>query len=177
MNLRTSTPIGHAIPVCLLFIACHFNAKSQTVSAAPCSRPEFSQFNFWVGNWELTWNDTSRGNNNITVEMGNCLIHEHFSDTVNQYFGQSWSMYDTTSKKWKQTWVDNSGEYLDFQGGFENGTMILQRSDINKKGQPVLQRMIFFNIAKNTFDWDWESSTDGGVSWKSQWKIHYRRIL
>jgi hypothetical protein len=63
-----------------------------------------------------------------------------------------------------------------FPGWLENGKMILQRSYMNKNGQIILQRMVFFNIEKNSFDWDWENSADAGVNWKSQWKIHYKKM-
>ena len=133
------------------------------------------QFDFWVGDWELTWNDTSKGSNTITLEMNNLVVYEHFKDPVNNYFGWSWSVYDTLSKKWKQTWVDNQGEYLDFTGQMQDNKMILERSFISSKGTSIRQRMIFYNITKDKFDWNWENSIDGGANWKLSWKIHYKR--
>jgi len=38
-----------------------------------------------------------------------------------------------------------------------------------------MTRMIFYNIKKDSFDWSWEASTDGGATWKSNWLIHYKR--
>jgi hypothetical protein len=37
----------------LIFIACSAFAQQQAPEE-PCSAPEASQFDFWVGDWELT---------------------------------------------------------------------------------------------------------------------------
>lgn len=133
------------------------------------------QFDFWIGDWDLTWNDTSKGSNNVTLEMNDFVVYEHFNDRVNNFSGWSWSVYDTVSKKWKQTWVDNQGTYLDFTGEMRDNKMMLERSFTSKKGKLIKQRMIFYNITKNDFDWNWENSVDEGASWKLSWKIHYHR--
>ena len=57
--------------------------KAQTPpNQKPCSSPEASQFDFWMGDWELTWNDTSKGTNQITRIMNGCTLHEFFFDPV-----------------------------------------------------------------------------------------------
>ena len=155
----------------LCFISFKFSQSQQT----PTGKPESRQFDFWVGDWELTWNDTSKGSNNITLEMNNLVVYEHFKDPASNYFGWSWSVYDTLARKWKQTWVDNQGEYLDFTGQMADEKMVLERSFTSARGTLVKQRMTFYNITKNNFDWNWENSTDGGTNWKLAWKIHYQR--
>ncbi len=141
----------------------------------PCSSPEAGQFDFWVGDWELTWNDTSKGYISITKEFDGCVIHEHFSDSVNKYYGGSVSVYNPKKGVWEQTWIDNSGNYMVFEGRFENGQMILGRSVLDSAGNTIQQRMVFLNISTDRFDWRWESSRDGGTTWKENWFIHYRR--
>jgi hypothetical protein len=89
--------------------------------------------------------------------------------------GRSLSIFDTISGKWKQTWVDNEGGYLDFTGEFRDGQMILAREAMRRNGQTVLQRMVFKNITPNELDWSWEASTDGGKTWQVNWPIHYKR--
>ncbi|MEQ1923390.1 MAG: hypothetical protein ABL952_12860, partial [Pyrinomonadaceae bacterium] len=39
----------------------------------------------------------------------------------------------------------------------------------------VKQRMIFSNIRTDSIEWNWESSTDDGKTWKTNWKINYKR--
>lgn len=160
----------------LIFFTALLSNVSATVPDTPrCSLPEFHQFDFWVGEWDVTWNDTVKGTNNITKGLGNCVIQENFSDPSNNFFGKSFSVYNPDKKQWEQTWVDNEGSYMAFTGEFKDGRMILSRSFTNKKGKQVIQRMVFFNIKLGSLDWSWESSSDDGKTWKQNWLIHYKR--
>ena len=89
--------------------------------------------------------------------------------------GTSVSIFDFNAGKWKQTWVDNEGGYLDFIGEFKDGQMILQREAVRSDGTKLLQRMVFKNIGPRELDWSWEASRDGGKTWQVQWPIHYKR--
>jgi hypothetical protein len=70
--------------------------------------------------------------------------------------------------------VDNNGSYLDFTGTFEDGKMILVR-DAVVRGEKCKQRMIWYNIEESQFDWNWERSDDGGITWRTLWQIKYTR--
>lgn len=154
----------------LLIVATCLTAQNQK----PCSAPEASQFNFWIGEWNLAWGDSGKGTNTITKIMGGCVVQEDFNGGASPLRGRSVSVYDQNAGVWKQTWVDNQGGYLDFSGKFEDGKMILQR-EATRKGKAFLQRMVWYNIEANKLDWNWESSQDGGKTWKLQWRIHYTR--
>ena len=153
--------------------------KAQTSSnQKPCSSPEASQFDFWMGDWELTWNDTSKGTNQITKIMNGCTLHENFFDPALNYKGESWSVYNPAKKMWQQTWVDNGGGYIALTGNFENGEMKLSTQPRKMPdGKEQIARMVFYNIAPNNFDWRWESTTDNGATWKTNWLIHYKRKM
>ena len=71
--------------------------------------------------------------------------------------------------------MDNDGGYLDFVGEFVDGKMILSRDAVRPDDKPVIQRMVWHNIAQDELDWNWEASTDGGMNWNVNWKIHHRR--
>jgi uncharacterized protein DUF1579 len=147
----------------------------------PCAAPEQRQLEFWVGEWDLTWpgekpGETARGTNNVRRVLETCVVEENFSgDAAMHLRGMSLSIYDTRAGKWKQTWVDNEGGYLDFVGEFKDGTMILARDATRPDGTRVVQRMVFKNITHSEFDWSWESSSDGGKTWQVLWPIHYKR--
>lgn len=150
-------------------------AFSQTAAqpTAPCSSPEAAQFDFWLGKWELTWSDTGKGTNIITKELGACVIQENFSTTG--FSGKSWSVYNQQKKQWEQTWVDNSGAYMLFAGGFAEGKMTLSRSFTGPQGRTIMQRMVFYDITPGKFMWRWEASQDEGKTWKTNWLISYKR--
>ncbi|MGH2397551.1 MAG: YybH family protein [bacterium] len=165
-----------------LICACPLLAQDQ--AQTPCATAEFRQFDFWVGEWELTWpaSETSgrkpgRGTNRIERAFDNCVIVEHFTGTPSiDLRGMSVSTFNTRKGKWHQTWVDSSGSYLDFVGEFKDGQMILSREATTREGKPFLQRMVWKNIKADSLDWSWERSDDVGQTWKVLWPIHYQRM-
>lgn len=139
-------------------------------------------FDFWVGEWNLSWEDPEgnvvKGKNEIIKILDGKVFKENFRALEGQlsgYVGKSWSVYNKRTKEWKQTWVDNQGAYLDFIGKFEGDKRIFFRKTQNKEGEAVLQRMVFYDIDEDSFTWDWEQSSDNGESWELQWRINYER--
>lgn len=175
------------VAVLITILACVSVAGSQSGGPAaqpqPCADAQQKQLDFWVGDWELTWpgqnqGEVAHGSNSIKRIMDGCVVQENFSGGDSMPLrGMSVSLFDPTSGKWKQTWVDNQGAYLDFVGEFKDGQMILAREAIRPDGAKILQRMVFKNIRANEFDWSWEASKDGGKTWMVQWPIHYKRRL
>jgi hypothetical protein len=166
----------------LLFLASTGFAQSQSAAPPnPCTLPQQKEFNFWVGEWDLTWpgqnaGEIGHGTNNINRIMDGCVVQENFvSLDASHLRGTSVSIFDASSGHWKQTWVDNQASYLDFVGDFKDNQMVLQRETVAKNGTHSLQRMVWKNITPNEFDWSWESSTDDGKTWQVHWPIHYKR--
>ncbi len=157
-------------------------AQQSTTPAPPnpCAAAQQKQFDFWVGEWDLSWppqngGEAGHGTNSIQRILDGCIVQENFSSQDSDHLrGTSVSVFDTRAGAWKQTWVDSQGSYLDFTGEFKDGQMILQR-EANVNGTKLLQRMVWKNITANAFDWSWESSRDGGKTWQVNWPIHYKR--
>ena len=134
-------------------------------------QPE-KQFDFWLGEWDVTWGDDGKATNHVLRIMNDHIIQENFSST--ELKGMSVSSYDRERGVWCQTWVDNNGTYLDFTGKFEDGKMTLVRDAI-VRGEKCKQRMVWYNIESNQFDWNWERSDDHGKTWNVLWEIKYKR--
>ncbi|MGD9900476.1 MAG: DUF1579 family protein [Calditrichaceae bacterium] len=163
----------------VLFVLIFSFQNSYGQPAKPCDSPECRQFDFWLGQWDLEWDDATgnrvTGTNIIKSVLDGCVILENFDGAPgNALIGMSVSTFDGKTGKWKQTWVDNQGSYLDFTGGMTDGEMVLSRS-IKQKEKVTIQRMIFYNIEKNNFDWKWEVSDNGGDDFRLVWLIHYIR--
>ena len=135
------------------------------------SNPE-NQFDFWLGEWNVTWGEDGKGTNHIERILDGKIIQENF--IAPDLHGMSVSSYDPERSLWCQTWVDNNGTYLDFTGKFEDNRMILSR-DALVKGQACKQRMVWYDIQENRLEWNWERSDDNGKSWRVLWQIHYTR--
>jgi hypothetical protein len=133
------------------------------------------QFDFWLGEWDVTWGDDQHATNRVDKILDAKVIREQFDGHPDAPFrGLSLSVYDPQAKQWRQTWVDDQGNYWAFSGGFEDGRMTLA-TEVVADGKPVQLRMVFFNIEADELDWNWERSEDGGRNWELRWHLHYTR--
>jgi hypothetical protein len=134
------------------------------------------QFDFWLGEWDCSWEaDGARrtGTNTVYADLGGMVIVESFDGRPGlDYQGLSLSAYDRREGRWKQTWVDSDGTYLDFAGNFADGAM-----DLRRESGGVLFRMRWEHIERASLDWSYARSDDGGETWMPLWEIEYRRVL
>ena len=133
---------------------------------------ENHEFDFWIGEWDVTWGEGVRGTNRVEKILDGAAIQENFNG--DGLIGMSVSVFSKEDDRWHQTWVDNSGSYLDFVGEFSDEKMILSRTGI-VNGNAIKQRMVWHNITENNFLWNWERSEDSGSTWKILWEIQYQR--
>ncbi|MBW3667456.1 MAG: DUF1579 family protein, partial [Actinobacteria bacterium] len=139
---------------------------------------------FWLGSWDLTWpaeqsggadGAIAQGTNQIEQILGGCAVEETFATADRSFLGRSLSVFDTTARLWRQTWVDNAGGYLLFTGGVDGSNFVLRTEPAERNGVTVVNRMVFADIRRNSLSWHWQASTDGGESWEELWTISYRR--
>ena len=143
-----------------------------------CDSPASHQLDFWLGDWTLSHVQKGKAvqsHNRVTKVLGGCAVQEDFDGMPGTpLVGRSLSVFDTTTGQWRQTWVDNSGAYLEFTGGMEGDRMVLRR-EFTRAGHRILQRMVFQDIAADRLRWLWQHSDDGGANWKTDWEIAYQR--
>lgn len=76
--------------------------------AYPCYYdPNYTHFDFWLGQWDVFVGDLKVGENTITKQEGGCAILEQYT-TARNYVGQSLNFYDPSDGRWKQFWLDNT---------------------------------------------------------------------
>jgi hypothetical protein len=172
--------MNYRIHIFLLCLLIYFPVYSQE---SPVDLEPEQYFDFWVGEWELTWNNADgtegAGYNVIRKILNGNVLEENFTATSGNnsgFAGKSWSVYDKRTGTWKQTWVDSNGGYLDFTCEPEGEKRIFKREGIDRTGKPILQRMVFHDIANDSLTWDWEVSFDKGETWTLRWRIFYRRM-
>jgi hypothetical protein len=137
--------------------------------------PPERQFDFWLGEWDVTWGEDQRGTNRIEKILDGRALQESFDGSPSIPFrGMSLSAYSPQRGLWQQTWVDVEGNYWHFTGGFQDARMILVTDDVIE-GVPVKLRMVWYNITSDELDWNWERSDDDGETWQLRWHLHYRR--
>lgn len=152
--------------VCALVLCAVRNATAQ---APPyCSASEYHQFDFWVGDWDVT-NPAGQpaGRNTIDRPLGDCVIQEHWVGTSGDT-GTSLNTYDASRHQWHQTWVDSQGALVKLDGAFVHDTMTMSGEAISSKsGKPYINRIRWTreNGDPNRVRQIWDYSTDAGKTW------------
>lgn len=142
--------------------------------AGPCDAPEYRQFDFWAGDWQVTRPDGSvAGTNRITLEYGGCVLHEHYA-TPKGYSGESLNTFDAGRKVWHQTWVDSTGTLLLLEGGLRGRDMVLEGSTTDGRGVVTRHRITWTPNEDGTVRQHWES-TDPSGAWTTAFDGLYRR--
>ena len=89
------------ITVLLISQSLFTNSYAQNKSNCDCA--ECHEFDFWVGDWKATWQDSSgiisEGSNSIKKILGDCVIIENFDGNPGiDYTGKSFSVYNQNKK-------------------------------------------------------------------------------
>jgi len=131
---------------------------------------------FWLGSWDVSWAGGGHGTNTIRRILDGRVIEESFDgrDADSVLLGRSLSVLDGRDGRWRQTWVDSTGAYLDFIAVEVDGRIAFEREAI-VDGAPVVQRMVWLDVTPDSLRWQWQRSGDGGRSWTLVWEIDYRR--
>jgi hypothetical protein len=134
---------------------------------------------FWIGDWSCTW-DGGHGRNRVTKEFDGHVVVERFESLApERWSGMSVSVFDARDGRWRQTWVDSTGNYWALEEGrdLDDVTFEVDETEVREDGSPVevRKRMVFSDIETDAFHWRWERSVDDGTSWEPLWTIDYRR--
>ena len=148
--------------------------KKSDLAVNPCkARPEFRQFDFWIGEW-LPQNaqGVTVGTSSIQLILGSCIIFENWETPVSA--GKSFNLYDTRDGKWHQTWVDGKGSMTHYTGGLVDGRMVLV-SESMQNGKKTLARMTYSKLENGDVRQHGENSTDDGKTWTTSFDFIYVR--
>ena len=139
-----------------------------------CDTPEFRQFDFWIGDWNVTSEGEPAGTNVVTLEEAGCVVHEHWTGAEGGT-GQSFNYYDRLDKRWHQMWVSNSGNVLDLAGTFADGALVFRGERPRPNGSTLKHRLSFRANPDGTVRQLWETSSDGGSTWSTVFDGLYRK--
>lgn len=167
-----------------LFASLFFVAFSLQAQKLPCSNPVYRQFDFWIGEWEAFGiKGNKAGDSKISVILDSCVILEEWTSAGVQqglrYAGKSYNTYNSVTKQWQQTWVDNTGsstEYL--EGSYSSGKIIfISRPFLFKKDSFATRRLSFYKIADDRVRQHGEISKDEGNTYSTEYDLEYRKKI
>ena len=146
-----------------------------TAASKACSAPEHRQFDFWIGEWEVSRpNGAPAGRNRIESILDGCALSESWTGAKGSA-GNSYNAYDRQTGRWHQTWVDNGGLVLLLDGVFADGKMVLSGETRDSSGARVVNRITWQETAPGAVRQLWETSRDGGRTWSVAFDGRYRR--
>jgi hypothetical protein len=158
--------------------------KAIVTKLTPCSGPEYKQFDFWVGDWEVR---NSAGNvlgrNRISKRYGGCVVVEEW-EGAGGMSGSSFNVYDQQTKQWHQFWVDTSGTNwlssdkqgnpVTLRGGFKDGAMVLT-SHPDTLPSIGMTRTTWRPLPDGGVRQTFETSRDGGKTWTASFDGFYKK--
>jgi tetratricopeptide (TPR) repeat protein len=153
-------------------------AKQVHHNAAPCDDPEFRQFDFWLGDWDVSSapNGLPAGTSHISREMSGCVVWENWTSAGSPYFGKSYNTYNVGLKRWEQYWVDNAAGNIFFYGNLKDNTMDYWADDVPQPTGGMLRRHLQFTpLGPDKVRQFSQGSTDGGKTWQVQYDLIYTR--
>jgi hypothetical protein len=160
-------------------------AAGQTSGSAPapappsgCSSAESRQLDFWVGHWNVS----AKGAPNRKVATSlieklysGCAIRENWMP-LRGGTGGSLSSYLPDKSGWQQLWVDSSGSWITFTGGWDGHAMVLE-GIWPQAGHPQQRtRMSYRLLPDGSVEQSGVTSDDEGKSWQPGFDFIYTRI-
>jgi len=145
--------------------------------AYPCENdPLFSQFDFWIGEWDVhSAGGQYAGSNVISREQRGCYLSERW---VNSSGGEGHSInyVDKISDEWVQIWNDASGGQINMRGGLTDDGMLMVGTLLTVGTNTVQPfRALFTLLPDGRVRQFFEVSNDDGETWVTWFEGFYSR--
>lgn len=166
---------GRHLLAAVLLLSTSASAFAQ--AAPPCQAPEYRQFDFWVGEWEVrTPAGAVAGTNRIEAVLGGCALQEHWVGSKGGS-GTSLNYWRASDSTWHQLWVDSGGNQLELTGSFRDGKMVLESGPAGPSGTGAgtRERITWIPLPEGRVRQLWEHTVDGGATWTVQFDGLYTR--
>ena len=149
-------------------------AAAQQPPKDPCAAPESRQFDFWIGDWDVTRPDGKLAGANRIAPVYGCVLHESWK--AGAFEGQSFNRYDASRGVWHQTWVDTGGNLLLIEGGLRGAAMVMSDATLPGKRDPqAVNEISWTPNADGSVRQLWRATRDGGKTWNVVFDGRYVR--
>jgi hypothetical protein len=142
-----------------------------------CPGPEYRQFRFWIGEWDVvqTKGGGPAGESKIELLDQGCVIFENWKSKAGGS-GHSLNVYDQADGKWHQTWIDATGDQVHYIGTWTGTKMEFRADDISTpQKQRAIMTMTFEPFPDGTIRQSGTLSTDGGKTFNPSFDLTYKK--
>lgn len=145
---------------------------------ANCTAAEHRQFDFWIGKWRVFRTDNPEamlGASLIEAVYNGCGLRENWQPFT-MITGGSLSLFDRSTARWRQAWIDSLGSRAELEGGMIDGKMVLTGlwHGYSGQGRDATVRITWSRLEGGAVRQLGESSTDGGKTWKPSFDFTYQ---
>lgn len=153
-------------------------AEQAQFISEPCrdttKNPEFRQFDFWVGEWDVFSGNQKVGDSSVQLILKDCVVFENWTSKLGRE-GKSFNKYDPANKYWQQYWVADNGSTTVYTGNLQNGEMRYHAEQPMANGGKMMQKLTFSRVAVDKVRQFQQFSTDGGKTWTTGYDFLYVR--
>jgi hypothetical protein len=142
-----------------------------------CPGPEYKQFRFWIGEWDVTQtkDGAPAGDSKIELLDKGCVIFENWASKQGGS-GHSLNVYDQADGKWHQTWIDATGDQVRYIGSWTGTKMEFRADDIaTPQKTRAVMTMTFEPRPDGTIRQSGTLSTDGGKTFAPSFDLIYTK--
>jgi hypothetical protein len=149
--------------------------QTPAAQAKACAAPEYRQFDFWLGEWEVRGpKGAVVGTNRIESIENGCALQENWTGAGN-VSGRSLNAYSNADRRWHQAWIGSGGQFLHLVGGLRGSEMVLEGTSMDARSRPTIERITWTPQADGRVRQFWQQSTDGGKTWSISFDGMYVR--
>lgn len=145
---------------------------------AGCLSPESRQFDFWIGEWDVSPTKAKGAaqiaESSITLHDQGCTIIEYWRPFAGAH-GHSINAWDSTDRKWHQTWVEADGTHTEYRGEMKDGVLTFDNLSAAQTTPPSSHRMNFKRIDADTVHQWGEKLDPAKGEWVIEWDFTYSR--
>lgn len=167
------------IALCLLPLLLATPVLAQGTPPPGCTSAESHQFDFWVGDWEV-FPASNPGikiaDSHIEKLYMGCAVRENWMPLATRAQGGgggSLNAYNPQTGKWRQTWLDSSGVFADFTGGWNGKAMVIQGVWPQPGHAGQITRMTYTPRPDGSVEQAGETSDDDGKTWQPSFDLIY----
>lgn len=144
-------------------------------SGSCSANPESRQFDFWLGDWTVTYPGAPGGSaSKVYLSLDKCLLVESW-DGGKGHKGENMFAYSSDDKSWHGMFADNQGRVHVFEGKVVSGTAEFHGPSRGPNGEAILNRIRVVRVSAQKVEQTWEKSTDNGATWATEFRGEYTR--
>jgi hypothetical protein len=134
------------------------------------------QLYYWLGDWVVSYPGAPHGSaSEVHLALDKCLFIETWQDGKG-HEGENFIAFSADDQNWRGLFADNRGRlHIFLEGKVAGGSAEFLGPSRGPNGESIFNRLKVIRINPNSLQQTWEKSSDGGLTWTSEFMLDYSR--